>query len=999
MNIEKIYAAAGELDESYIDETIRAKARPRIGRYIGAAAAALLMAGLLFGITRIVGIGESPKPVGPDTQTTAQPGEETPGKYAFLADTEVPEDAVLPPVQTGGPVIEPGYVRGYDIAQLYEEAETVCVVTIRSWLGEDGAGTYYEAEVQRVYKGEPPEKTVIRQPGNSAAQMIGSPLFTYGDKILAGLVPIKDSRYPAAYELVGADIAMLYAAMAEDGGAYLIDHKGLLSYNTRQNVKHKFTDRSFDRKLVNELLNYLGSFDKAICEEIRPHYEYDRDNPKDGDFAQPYCIWPLEEVEEFFAGLAETPAEPVDEPEDEHPEDYLILTRNGERVIPLIESLGHTRVVTAPNGGWSIEKGCGDGFGENILEEVSLFPVIGPELEAELGENCSVIRVQWFDTEGGGMGDISPLNRDIAELIRACGTERIIVVTLKHTGAYHEGTHTTDEYTWCYGFIVKDAASAYNEHDLSKIQAFLNTIDENGARNGERILEAYDPEDPESWYYYDNDGEREAGYARYITQWNDEGRLTKLNLPFPFVSLTGSLDLSGCEALDYVSLNTRGITSADVTGCPLSERFSVCDPQLSEITPSSITTPALFITECSVRHIEWNALPSADQWGADHSFVLRIDSEGEGSVGVMCAEGEHSRELVIYAYPEEGGTFIGWFDEAGELYSADRACELPYIEGSAAFTARFTVAELGCEEQVRNGEVVKLELSVLEGNGAALDIDGDGTKEILTLRPAEEMPDEYAALYVNNELKTYLSLSGEYMLVSLFGDSIQLASECEHTFVADEIRYYDGGESGEEYRMRNACEVTPLAGSRDYWSTMGMALYIPCDDATKLKRLPTIEEYLYAGAEAEACFPLMTEFDENHDITYHIDMDGDGVREELLLSAGRVLVFEQDDRDEPVYKIPYPAKAEDGEEGYTAICSEYSAKGYTAYPDEAIHITVNGAAADDGNAFFYTGKGWFIADPETHAIRYVNKMGEGSWVLFEFDKGETSVKKVNHPSA
>ena len=230
---------------------------------------------------------------------------------------------------------------------------------------------------------------------------------------------------------------------------------------------------------------------------------------------------------------------------------------------------------------------------------------------------------------------------------------------------------------------------SYNEHDISKILAFLNTVDENGVSNGEKILEKYDPEDPASWYYYADDREREAGYARYITQWNADGRLIKLTLPFPFVSLTGSLDLSGCEALDYVGLNTSGITSADLSGCPLRERFSASDASLTEITPSSITTPALFISDCSVKHIEWNALPSSDEWGADRSFVLCLDSEGEGAVGVSCGEGENSRELVIYAYPAEGRSFVGWFDEDGKLYSADRACELPLFEERAAFTARF----------------------------------------------------------------------------------------------------------------------------------------------------------------------------------------------------------------------------------------------------------------------------------------------------------------------
>ena len=39
----------------------------------------------------------------------------------------------------------------------------------------------------------------------------------------------------------------------------------------------------------------------------------------------------------------------------------------------------------------------------------------------------------------------------------------------------------------------------YNEHDYQKCLAFLETEDENGVKNGEKLSESYDPYDPETW--------------------------------------------------------------------------------------------------------------------------------------------------------------------------------------------------------------------------------------------------------------------------------------------------------------------------------------------------------------------------------------------------------------------------------------------------------------------------------------------------------------------
>ena len=39
----------------------------------------------------------------------------------------------------------------------------------------------------------------------------------------------------------------------------------------------------------------------------------------------------------------------------------------------------------------------------------------------------------------------------------------------------------------------------YNDHDYQKLVAFLEQTDEEGVKNGEKLSEDYDPNDPETW--------------------------------------------------------------------------------------------------------------------------------------------------------------------------------------------------------------------------------------------------------------------------------------------------------------------------------------------------------------------------------------------------------------------------------------------------------------------------------------------------------------------
>ena len=246
MNNEKLYALAGELDDRFIAETMKPRAaRRRYLRYAAAAAALLLIFGAAFGVVKAAGAGNTPV---------------------------VPKDAVLPPTQVASEISDLMYVRAYDMYSMYNRADAVCVLTIKNWLGEDDSGTYFEATVERLYKGDLPERIVLFQMGNSEYTLEDSPLFTYGDRILVGLIPWENDMYENAYDLVGTDSAMLYVAESENGEAYLVDHKGLLGMNNDRSDSVILDNYADDSRLAYDIISQIEKNDPAIAKRLKEYF-------------------------------------------------------------------------------------------------------------------------------------------------------------------------------------------------------------------------------------------------------------------------------------------------------------------------------------------------------------------------------------------------------------------------------------------------------------------------------------------------------------------------------------------------------------------------------------------------------------------------------------------------------------------------------------------------------------------------------------------------------
>ena len=231
--------------------------------------------------------------------------------------------------------------------------------------------------------------------------------------------------------------------------------------------------------------------------------------------------------------------------------------------------------------------------------------------------------------------------------------------------------------------------AVYNRHDYLKVLEYLEESSWN-KKNGERLNAEYDPDDPATWCY------EYLGEIHFIADWDDEGYMTSFTALVDGKNICGNIDLSGCERLDRVEISNYNMGALDLSGCPLGEGVYLHETSLHELSPVPIETPVLEITNSEMKHILWKSVPMSGKnntgWG-----VLDLEAEGPGFVGMYREDSAHHIGLVIVAIPEEtecGTSFIGWFDENGELITEEIELDITELVKNArprpfVFTARF----------------------------------------------------------------------------------------------------------------------------------------------------------------------------------------------------------------------------------------------------------------------------------------------------------------------
>ncbi|MBR3298358.1 MAG: hypothetical protein IKI64_04045 [Clostridia bacterium] len=122
------------------------------------------------------------------------------------------------------------------------------------------------------------------------------------------------------------------------------------------------------------------------------------------------------------------------------------------------------------------------------------------------------------------------------------------------------------------GFTVPDG---YNAHDYAAIASFLELEDESGVKNGEKIGNGYDANDPATW-------EGNPYVTRFV--WTDvdgENRIKRINMGWNY--LYGALDVSSCTALEALIVSECGLSGLDISGCSALRELQIGGNNITEI--------------------------------------------------------------------------------------------------------------------------------------------------------------------------------------------------------------------------------------------------------------------------------------------------------------------------------------------------------------------------------------------------------------------------------
>ena len=249
----------------------------------------------------------------------------------------------------------------------------------------------------------------------------------------------------------------------------------------------------------------------------------------------------------------------------------------------------------------------------------------------------------------------------------------------------------------------------YNDNDYQKLVTFLELEDESGVRNGEKISENYDPQDPTTWEgttwengnifqidFYDRNliGKLDVSNCTELVELDcSYNQLTELDISNNTAmwyfdcgdnQLT-ELDVSNNTALVYLNCGYNQLTELDISNNTALEHL-VCDNnQLTELDISNNT--AMWILSC--RNNQLTSLNLESSYSL--SFLAdRVEAEGNGFIAVdLYSEVEDYTYFgCVYAEPKSGSTFIGWYDENGVLLSSEAEFDI-YDANSTVFIAKF----------------------------------------------------------------------------------------------------------------------------------------------------------------------------------------------------------------------------------------------------------------------------------------------------------------------
>ena len=232
----------------------------------------------------------------------------------------------------------------------------------------------------------------------------------------------------------------------------------------------------------------------------------------------------------------------------------------------------------------------------------------------------------------------------------------------------------------------------YDEYELSELLKFMESVGVISDRtNGALICPGYDADDPTTWVVE----------GRPLVGWTEDGHVESFSLCFgnslsnedylfhrTLMYLGGSLALNGFDELTWLSSVSVYFDELIIQDCNALTEVWIFGSEFKKVH-----------FEADIALLRGNVYAGEFYWRcndvvANCLFELSLSASGDGLVG--CNKyGDEDRDFVfINARANAGSTFVGWYDEEGNLVSTERVLEISSDEmngcvGTFNYTARF----------------------------------------------------------------------------------------------------------------------------------------------------------------------------------------------------------------------------------------------------------------------------------------------------------------------
>lgn len=320
---------------------------------------------------------------------------------------------------------------------------------------------------------------------------------------------------------------------------------------------------------------------------------------------------------------------------------------------------------------------------------------------------------------------------------------------------------------------LADAPAGYNANEFEKLRAFLESADENGVKNGNKLTEDYDADDPERWgTYYDYVIDEEcdcfvwqqiggefrivavncsgsdlvgeldvSGFSELVQVDCEQNRITGLNvencpklrlLAFRNNTSVGDIDLTASPELEVVWGWEAGVTSIDVTNCPKLERLYLDDNAIGTL---DVTNNPLLDTlnarNCGLSTIDLSNNPLLIDLDLVYNPLVELDVSNCPEImgGRFAVEGSGSFSFCWFSWNEGFAAvndvtgFIGWYDGTGALITSESGFDLQGTNCELAI-ARFEGAEGLAGDADGSGTVETADAALVLRHLLALDTSG-----------------------------------------------------------------------------------------------------------------------------------------------------------------------------------------------------------------------------------------------------------------------------------